>query len=120
MSQILLVEDTKAIREPLAQLLRLEGYSVSCAANGVEALAFLREERPDLVLLDLMMPEMDGLTFLSIVRLSSNYQGLPVMLFTSTTERIGDAERFGIEGYCPKASGNVNEILERIKSQVPS
>jgi CheY-like chemotaxis protein len=120
MSQILLVEDEASIREPLARLLRHEGFSVACATDGQEALGRLEDERPSLVLLDMTMPGMDGLTFLSIVRRDGRFKDLPVFLFTAITEAesIGQAKNFGIEGYCVKGSTPVDELIERIHEQV--
>ena len=63
MPQILVVEDDDAIRELVSDVLRDDGYDVREATNGVEALGRIREERPDLIVLDLMMPVMDGWTF---------------------------------------------------------
>ena|SRR5687768_343535 len=120
MTQILLVEDEPSIREPLARLLRHEGYRVACATDGRQALEQLERERPRLVLLDMTMPEMDGLTFLSIMRRDRRFKDLPVFLFTAITEpeSIGRAKDFGIEGYCVKGTTPVDELIERIHEQV--
>jgi CheY-like chemotaxis protein len=120
MTQILLVEDEPSIREPLARLLRLEGYSVACAADGREGLEKLQQQRPRLVLLDMTMPEIDGLTFLSIMRRDGRFKDTPVFLFTAITEpeSIGRARDFGIEGYCVKGTTPVDELIERIHEQV--
>ena len=61
--QILVVEDDASIRGLVSDLLRDDGYQVSEACNGAEALDAVREQRPDLIVLDLMMPVMDGWTF---------------------------------------------------------
>ena len=61
--RVLVVDDDLSIQGFLAEALADEGYGVRTAANGREALAILREWRPDLILLDLMMPEMDGWEF---------------------------------------------------------
>src|SRR3954471_13349351 len=68
MTLILIADDHPIAREPLARLLRHEGYETACAANGLEALELLRERRPDLILLDMMMPKMGGLAFLRALR----------------------------------------------------
>lgn len=60
MSKLLIVDDEVAILEALTDILSVEGYEVATAANGAEGLKRAGEERPDLILLDLMMPVMDG------------------------------------------------------------
>jgi len=68
MSAILVVDDMAMCREPIAESLRRYGYEVTCAEGGAEALVFLRDEKPDLVLLDVSMPDPDGLTVLRAMR----------------------------------------------------
>src|SRR3954467_15256065 len=82
MSLILVVDDHAATREPLAKLLRYQGYETAEACNGAEALEALRERKPDLVLLDLLMPTMDGVTFLSHAKEEPHATGLPVIVVT--------------------------------------
>jgi CheY-like chemotaxis protein len=68
MPLILIADDHPIAREPLARLLKHEGYETACASNGLEALDVMRERRPDLILLDMMMPKMGGLAFLRALR----------------------------------------------------
>ena len=82
MSRILIVEDLVSGREALAKLLQKEGFEVAGARNGAEALARLKEGGIDLVLLDHMMPEVDGLTFLSGIRRFPKWKNLPVIMLT--------------------------------------
>src|SRR5205085_1373743 len=82
MSRILIVEDLVAGREAMAKLLQREGYDVAGARNGAEALARLKEGGIDLILLDHMMPEVDGLTFLSGIRRFPKWKNMPVIMFT--------------------------------------
>src|SRR4051794_15923114 len=83
MSRILIIEDAAPSREAMARLLRRQGYDTACASNGVEGMASLRQQKPDLVLLDHMMPEVDGLTFLAGVRRFPKWKDLPVIMFTA-------------------------------------
>ena len=82
MSLILVVDDHAATREPLAKLLRFQGYETAVAADGAEALEAVRERRPDLVLLDLLMPGMDGVTFLNEAARELGGADLPVIVMT--------------------------------------
>src|SRR6185437_17182491 len=86
MSCILVVEDHAVVREPLARLLRFEGYRTLCAGNGNEALAELQDNTVDLILLDLMMPKKDGGALLEQLRADPGWRALPVILLTGVIE----------------------------------
>ena len=86
MHRILIVEDTPIIREPMARLLWSEGYAVTGAANGVVALASLEKEPVDLVLLDVLMPKMNGVTFLENFRGNPRWADTPVIAVTSVLD----------------------------------
>lgn len=81
MAEILIVEDTSTVRRGLAKILSREGHCVREAANGVLALRAIGEKRPDLVLLDVMMPEMNGFDMLKVLRKSDD--ALPVIFLTA-------------------------------------
>lgn len=87
----MVVEDDVLIREVLCDLLRDEGFAVEEAANGAQALQRLGQERVDLILLDLMMPVMDGWTFRREQQARPGLQRIPVILITATqgSEEIG-------------------------------
>jgi CheY-like chemotaxis protein len=80
---ILVVDDEKAIRELLCRVLTIAGYEVEEAADGYEALERVARRRPDLILLDLMMPLMDGCTFLQELRASARLEQVPVLVLTA-------------------------------------
>jgi len=117
MSTILFVEDSSICREPLAAMLRLNGYETICARDGREALAEIRRRVPDLVLLDIAMPEMDGLSFLRILRGQPQFRNIPVMLLTATTDRdcILKARELGVSGCLLKSHFSLEEMLSRIR-----
>ena len=92
---VLVVDDDDDLRETLAALLAEEGYEVSRAANGVEALAAIDRDRPDVVLLDLMMPVLDGWQTLKILQRSPEHSKLPVVV-------LSGAASPGCCGYIPK------------------
>jgi CheY-like chemotaxis protein len=84
--QILVIEDDSDIREDLAELLRDQGYRVVTARNGAEALEHLRSEPPCLILLDLMMPVMDGWEFRRRMLADDRLANVPTVLLTGATE----------------------------------
>ena len=123
MTLILVVDDHAATREPLARLLRYEGYDTASAANGAEALAAVRERKPDLVLLDLLMPKMDGLTFLDEAQRELAGADLPVIVVTGglNTSQVRKAGGMpGVVDVMTKARFTVDGLLERIRAHLPA
>jgi CheY-like chemotaxis protein len=80
---ILVVDDDEGVREILDDMLKREGYRVSLAQNGVEAIASLGKHPPDLVILDLMMPEMDGFQVVKHMRQNPRWSEIPVLICTA-------------------------------------
>lgn len=83
LEQVLVVEDDPDIRAAVAETLALEGYRVSQAANGSEGLTRARSEHPDVILLDLMMPVMDGWGFRAQQEADPSISGIPVVVVTA-------------------------------------
>jgi CheY-like chemotaxis protein len=80
---ILVVEDNKILRDSLSDLLELEGYQVISANNGRRALEVMELTTPDLVLSDIAMPEMDGITFFHTVRTQAGWQNIPFIFISA-------------------------------------
>ena len=89
--RVLVADDDPSIQGFLAEALADEGYEVRTAANGREALAILREWRPDLILLDLMMPEMDGWAFRALQRSMPDVSHVPVIVLSATRDLAAKA-----------------------------
>src|SRR6266550_5440306 len=86
MPVILVVDDEPEDRKPLAKLLRTKGYQVLTASNAFEAMAAARRDDPDLILLDVAIPPMDGLTFLMLLRESDVGRDTPVIVITGMSD----------------------------------
>ncbi|EQB19352.1 MAG: two component transcriptional regulator [Novosphingobium lindaniclasticum] len=113
-ARILLVDDEAALREPLADYLSRQGFGVSQAVSAAEARSRLRDEKPDLVLLDIMMPGEDGL---SLCRHLVEAQDIPVIFLTArgeATDRIVGLE-IGADDYVVKPF-EPRELVARIRS----
>src|SRR5437763_489791 len=82
MSAVSIVDDIQDCSEPLAKLLRKSGHAVECAPCGMEALAPLPRFRPDVIVLDLMMPVMDGVSFLEAIRSNPAWKGIHVVVLS--------------------------------------
>lgn len=114
--RILVVEDDSAIRRSIVNQLRAEGYEIVEAADGREALAAARRERPDLILTDLAMPVMDGFSMISTLRKSST---IPVIVLSV---RGGESDRvraldLGADDFVSKPF-SVAELLARVRAQL--
>ena len=116
MSTVLVVDDAAICREAIAAAIRRENYSVLTAMNGREALAVLRSQKVDLILLDLQMPVMDGLAFLEIIRQRKQWAQIPVIVLTATeaTDCIVQARKLGAKEYLLKSRFMMEVMLERI------
>jgi len=103
-STVLLVEDDLDAREIMARTLEQAGWTVSEAGNGQEALDIMSDLQPRLILLDLMMPVMDGFGFLAELRAQPEWQQIPVIVITAKDLSADDRDRL---------AGNVEEVLEK-------
>jgi two-component system response regulator MprA len=114
-SRILIAEDDRGVRQSLERALRFEGYDVMVAKDGSEALETLGDDEPDLVLLDVMMPHVDGLTVCRRLRASGS--GLPVLMLTARHEvrnRVAGLDA-GADDYLVKPFA-LEELLARIRA----
>lgn len=120
MSLILVVDDHAVTREPLARLLKHEGFDSAGAANGAEALAAIQSRRPDLVLLDLNMPKMDGVAFLEAVRREPRWHDLPVIVVTGglNVGQVRRARELGALDVISKMRFQLEELLAKVRSHV--
>lgn len=116
-TRILVVDDMAIFREPIAASLRRADYDAVCASNGKEALDLMCGELPDLVLLDIAMPVMDGLSCLKLMRKWSLLRDIPVIILTAASERatLTEAVRLGVQGYLLKSQFSLDVLLDRVR-----
>jgi two-component system chemotaxis response regulator CheY len=122
MPQILVVEDDDAIRELVSDVLRDDGYEVREATNGAEALGRIQDERPDLIVLDLMMPVMDGWTFVEKCHRQAFCNDVPIIVTSASHDLPRTAERlrsFGVRT-CLAKPFDVDGLLALVERYVPS
>lgn len=117
MSRILIVDDLVASREALAKLLQRDGFEVAGARNGAEALMRLKEGGIDLILLDHMMPEVDGMTFLSGIRRFPKWKNMPVIMFTGLKDRnhLLKAQTLGVKEYMVKTDYTMQDLVNLVR-----
>lgn len=120
MNTILVVDDSAICREPMAAMLRLAGYETLEAANGEEALQIAQEKMPDLIIMDISMPVMDGLTCLARLRTLPDAVHMPVVMLTSSSERktVVQAAHLGISKFLLKTNFSSAGLLACVEALI--
>lgn len=120
MSYLLLVDDDPDGREPLGRLLEHAGYEVVCAKDGRAALQSIMSRVPDVIILDLFMPKMDGVKFLEVLRSYLRLQSLRVVVLTAFPESplVKHARALGVTRVLAKSKVTFRQIDEAIKAEL--
>jgi CheY-like chemotaxis protein len=113
---VLMVEDDPATRAMTRKILEKEGWKVTEAENGHRALDCMAQERPSLILLDLMMPEMDGFEFTEQVRLHPEWRRIPIVVVTAKDLTTGERRR--LNGYVETILHKADDSREALLNQV--
>ncbi len=115
--RILVVEDEADLREVLSYNLRREGFRVFLAGTGRDALESARARKPDMILLDLMLPDVDGLEVCRLVRQDPGIAGTPIIMLTAKSEETDVIIGLGVgaDDYIPKPF-SVKELVARVKA----
>ncbi len=114
MKQILVVDDDPAILDVVADILRESGYRVETAVNGAEALRKLAGIRPDAVLLDLMMPVMDGWTFVAEYRRDAECATIPIVVMSAARDVVAAARELGAQA-CITKPFEIDALLDTVE-----
>lgn len=114
---ILVVEDEKDVRDLLAENFRREGYQVATARSGRDALSAVKRKRPDLVLLDLMLPDVDGIEVCKQLKYNPDTRAIPVVILTAKSEESDVVLGLGVgaEDYIEKPF-RMRELIARVKT----
>jgi CheY-like chemotaxis protein len=115
--QILVVEDDTSIRELLVELLQSEGYRVSSAVNGLEGLKYLQQNKPDLILIDLMMPVMDGYSFRTEQLKNDEWSKIPTVVMSAEANAKEKMKSYKITAFLSKPV-ELDTILRTVASYV--
>jgi len=115
--KILLVDDTDFYLKAYKSKLMGEGFVVTTANNGVEAIKSIATERPDMILLDLIMPVMDGFKVLQTIKADPNLIEIPVVVFSAkgNMDEVEKAIAGGATDFLIKATSTPNKVVEKIK-----
>jgi len=116
---ILLVEDEPVIRELVRSMLSDGPVSVECAANGIEGLKLARTRKFDLILLDVVLPQMDGITVCRMLKSDPSTQAVPLYMLTAKAKKsdVEVATRAGANGYIhkPFRGAELMDLVERLR-----
>lgn len=117
---ILIVEDDLALNDAFSTVLRKEGFNVSCAFNGQEALDLVLRDSVDLILLDIIMPVMDGTEFLR--RVKSKALKIPIIVFSNldSQNNVSEVYKLGATHYMLKAWASPKELVKIVKRTLAS
>lgn len=117
MKKILFVEDEPTLQKAVSEILTQEKFKILSALDGEKGLELIKEERPDLVLLDLILPKKDGFEVLKEMKEDENLKDIPVIVLTNL-EGMGDVEKalgLGATTYLVKASYELEDVVAKIK-----
>jgi len=122
MTKIAIIEDDSAIHQMYRMKFESEGFDVQLAGDGRSGVALVKNFHPDLVLLDMQMPEVDGLTALREIRSNEWGKHIPVIILTNLGEEESPKElkSLGINGYIVKAELTPRQVVARVKDVLAS
>lgn len=115
--KILLVEDDDALANVYMMRLQAEGFEVTRVANGEDALEVAKDTKPDLVLLDVMMPKVSGFDVLDILRNTPDTANLKIIMLTALSQESDKqrAQGLGVDDYLVKSQVVITDVIDRIK-----
>jgi DNA-binding response OmpR family regulator len=117
MKKILFIEDESALQKTFRDILEKEGYQMISALDGESGLRLAKSEKPDLILLDLILPRKDGFEVLKELKEDETTKGIPVIVLTNLEdiESVEKAIRLGATTYLVKAQYTLEEVIQKVK-----
>lgn len=118
--KILLIEDEELIYNLLERKLEQEGYQVAVGKDGIEGLEKMRGERPDLVLLDIVMPKKGGFEVMEEMRKDENLRNIPVVVISNSGQpvELDKAKELGARDWLIKTEFDPQEVIEKVRKQI--
>lgn len=117
---VLVVEDDVSLRSALGEKLRHEGFVAVLAENGLAGLEAIKKQKPDLILLDLLMPIMDGMAMLQKVRMLPGGTEIPVIVLSNLSDpmKIEEGIESGVSEYLVKSDWKIDDVMTKIKERL--
>lgn len=114
MKKILIVEDDISIRELLVEIFECEGYEVVAGMNGQEGIFALEKETPDVILMDMLMPVMDGFAFRQEQLKNPQWEKIPLLAMSAQDQELEKLESYGFKHFISKPL-ELDDLLNKIK-----
>ncbi|MBS7346218.1 MAG: response regulator [Candidatus Sacchiramonaceae bacterium] len=120
MTKIAIIEDNTVINQMYRMKFEVEGFDVQVASNGQDGVKLVKKFRPDIILLDLQMPEMNGDEVLAQIRSETWGEKIPVIILTNTgkEEAPKELDKLSIDGYIVKADMTPKQVVGRVKESL--
>lgn len=120
MKKVLLIEDDELLIKLLERKLFQEGYEASVARDGLEGLRKMREVKPDLILLDIIMPKMNGLEVMEEMQKDEELKKIPVIVVSNSGQsiEIDRIQKLGVKDWLIKTEFDPQEVIEKVKKQI--
>ncbi|MEK7482645.1 MAG: response regulator [Patescibacteria group bacterium] len=118
--KILIIEDEKVLMELICKKLEKEGYAVETAGDGESGLRKMRETKPDLVLLDIVMPKMNGFEVLETANQDQTLKTIPVIILSNSGQlvELDQARALGVRDWLIKTEFDPQEVVEKVIKQI--
>ena len=118
--KILIIEDEEIIIDLLQKKLTKEGYEISVTRNGEEGLKVMKELKPDLILLDIIMPKMGGFEVMEEMNKDKELKKIPVIIISNSGQpvELDRAQKLGAKDWLVKTEFDPKEVIEKVKKQV--
>ncbi|MBI3963956.1 MAG: response regulator [Candidatus Kerfeldbacteria bacterium] len=120
MARLVIIEDEPGVLLSLKTALTSAGHAITTATDGVAGLAAIRDRHPDLVILDIVLPRMNGLDVLSTVKRDATLSDIPVIVLTNIDreEDIERARSLGAVDYCVKSNVSIDEVTKKVETHL--
>ncbi len=115
--KILFIEDESALQKTFSEVLTQEGYQTVSALDGEDGLRLARSEKPDLILLDLILPKVHGFEVLKVLKKDPKTKDIPILVLTNleSTSDVEKALELGATTYLVKASYDLEDVVKKVK-----
>lgn len=118
MKKVLIVEDDLALMEAISKGLSGNDFTILTAKDGEDGLKIAEQERPNLILLDLMMPKMDGVTMLKKMRATDWGKDISVIILTNNEQEVAAAVENKVFEYLIKSNWKIEDVLKKVKTEL--
>lgn len=118
--KVLIIEDEEILMNLLQRKLIQEGYEVAIARDGDEGLKSMKDDAPDLILLDILMPRVGGIEVMEAMQKDEGLKGIPVVIISNSGQpvEIDKAQKLGAKDWLIKTEFDPREVVEKVKKQI--